>query len=479
MTTFSYRIYYLLAGGWRHRYAIVIPILILPVLGLLVGIFSPKHYSSHTSMLVQETAKMNPFLEDIAVSFVINERIDALRTLLHSRHILGAVASERGLIHAGTSAKKRDQVIAGLSDALTVQMAGMDLIRIDYQSDNPKGMKEMLEVVSKQFVEQLLAPELSSMKDSSHFLVEHLKQRQQTLNKAEAAFTEFKNRHVAGLPELHLSNISRLSRLKQRLVERQAELAGAVRRLGGLDQQLSKTSPVLGRIEEKIVHIRGELALARTRYTDQHSSIQRALKQLRHLEEERQHLLSRTEQTIDIEQLWAIASSAPVNTGMNEQPLLVSQLENLQLARSKVDSLREEIKILKQMVQELESRTAGYGANSSEYSRLERNLNIKRDLYDDLLLRYEKARITGSLGIFERDKRVRVIDRPFTPTAPVNPPLYWFGIAGLFSGIFLGCGLAVIFDISDTTLRRRDRLEALTGVPVLSRIPPLVDINET
>ena len=89
MNTVSYRILIILAGGWRRRYAIAVPILVLPLIGLLIGVLSPKHYSSHTSMLIQETAKMNPFLEDLAVSAMLKDRIDALKTLLHSRHILG------------------------------------------------------------------------------------------------------------------------------------------------------------------------------------------------------------------------------------------------------------------------------------------------------------------------------------------------------------------------------------------------------
>ena len=53
----------------------------------------PKNYASHTSMLIQETAKMNPFLEDLAVSSMLDEQMSALKALLNSRHILGAVAA--------------------------------------------------------------------------------------------------------------------------------------------------------------------------------------------------------------------------------------------------------------------------------------------------------------------------------------------------------------------------------------------------
>lgn len=473
MNSISYRIFIILAGGWRRRYAIAIPILILPFTGLLVGVLSPKHYTSHTSMLIQETAKLNPFLKDLAVSAMLKERMDALKTLLHSRHILRSVAEERGLIDTKTTAAKRDEIIADLSAALKVQMLGKDLIRIDFRSTRPEGMKQTLAAVSKQFVEQLLAPERSSMLGSSQFLAEQLQLRQHELDISEAALAEFKNAHAADLPEMHLTNITHLARLKQRLSERQAEMAGASRRLGGLDQQLSKTNPVLGRIEEQIVRIQGELALLRARYTDKHSLIQGALRNFRSLQEQRLSILAQTEPGLNIEQLWSIASSAPIATDNGEQTLLISQLENLQLASSEVDGLHEEIKSLKRMIAELEEQASGYGANDSELSRLERDLKVKRELYDDLLLRHENARITSSLGVFEQDKRIKVIDRPFTPSAPVNLPLYLFVIAGLLGGVFLGCGLALLLEISDTTLRRRDRLEALTGVPLLTRIPPL------
>ena len=473
MSNINDRIFHIIEGGWRRRYVILIPVLVMPFLGLIVGTMSPKHYSSHTSMLIQETAKMNPFLEDLAVSAMLKERLDALRTLLHSRHILGLVAMERGLIDEESSPEKHDEVIEKLSSSLSIKMAGKDLIRIDYNSNDPDDMKENLEVISKYFVDELLAPERSSMNDSSDFLSQHLEHRQRELDKSEAALAEFRNRHSTELPEMHLTNVARLAKLKQRLAEREAEFSGASRKLGGIDQQLSKTNPVLGRIEEKIVKIQGELALLRARYTDKHSNIQGALRNLRRLQKERQVIMSKTGQTTDIDQLWAIANSAPITSDKSAQPLLVSQLENLQLARSEVDGLQEEISSLKKMIHELEEQTSRYGENETEFSKLERDIQVKRDLYDNLLIRYEKAQITHSLGVFEKDKRIKIIDRPFLPTAPDNIQLYLFFIAGVIGGLLLGSGVATILELSDTTLRRRNQLEAITGVSVLSRIPPI------
>jgi polysaccharide chain length determinant protein (PEP-CTERM system associated) len=426
-------------------------------------------------MLIQETAKLNPFLEDLAVSAMLKERISALKTLLHSRHILTAVAQKQGLIDEQTSPAQHDQIINQLSGALTIAMLGKDLIRIDYRSNNPTEMKEMLQSVSEQFVAQLLAPERSSMTDSSNFLGQHLQNRQLELDKAERAMAQFIEQNAAELPELHLSNIARLSKLKQRLAERQSEFAGATRSLGGLKQQLSKANPIIGVIEEKIIRLQGELVVLRGRYTEQHTAVIGAVKKLQRLEQERQQLIQGNDETLNLEKLWVIGNNFQAETETKLQPLLISQLNTMQQTRAQVEGLNDEIKSLQEMINTLEVQMSSYGENASELSKLQRELAIKRDLYDDILIRFEKANITASLGVFEQDKRVKIIDRPFTPNAPTNKPLLLFIISGVIGGLFFGCGLALILEVSDSRIRTQAQLKTLTNAPLLSRIPNITE----
>jgi capsular polysaccharide biosynthesis protein len=88
------------------------------------------------------------------------------------------------------------------------------------------------------------------------------------------------------------------------------------------------------------------------------------------------------------------------------------------------------------------------------------------------------ARVTGSLSIFEQENRVKIIDMPYTPVNPSNPPIYLFIIAGLIGGLFLGSGFALMLEITDTSLRRCDQLQALTNVDVISRIPAILMSEE-
>ncbi|EGR3454230.1 GumC family protein [Vibrio parahaemolyticus] len=461
----------LLHGAWRRRYMIVIPMLVLPILGFGVSKLVPTTYVAHTSMLIQETAKMNPFLQDIAVSTMLKDRLSALSTLLKSRHVLYSVAKEQGLIDDDMGAKEQEFIIKDLASRLSVQQLGKDFIQIQLRSGKAQGMESMLTSVSNRFVEQLLAPERSSIKDSSHFLTIHINKRREELNKAEHAFAEYKNTYSHATPEMQAQSLTRLASLKQTLAEKEAELAGVTRSLGSLDQQLSKTNPVIGKIEEQIIEIRSELTLLRAKYTEAHSLVQGKLRELKRLEQERTVLLSSKQPELNSNQLWDIASNATVSSLGEAQPLLVSQLHQLQIMRSRFESLTEETISLQKMIQELESNAHRFGSTATEINRLARDVAVKRAMYDDLVERYEMAQLTGSLGVFEENKRVKIIDAPFTPTIPSNLPSIVFIILGFIGGAGLGVGLATILELADNSVRSRRALEKHLGVPVITTLP--------
>ncbi|MGF1754819.1 chain-length determining protein [Vibrio makurazakiensis] len=473
MNQLKIRLLVILGGMWRQRYVILMPILILPFIGLGISKLAPLKYEAHTSMLIQETAKMNPFLEDIAVSTMLKDRINALRTLLHSRHVLYSVAEELQLTNEEMSNVEKDRIIAHLSERLTVTQLGKDFLKISLTSGSPQGMKELLRSVSEHFIEQLLAPERSSIQDSSDFLAIHIKKRRTDLDMAEEALATYKNANVHSTPEIQSQSLNRLASLKQNLAEKEAELAGVKKSLGSIDQQLSKTNPVIGKLEDQIIEIRSDLTLLNAKYTSQHSAVQAKVRELERLENERTSLLKVKQPSLNSDQLWDIASSNTLTKLSDVQPLLVTQLHSLQLVRSRYESLSEETKSLKTMIFELENKANKFGENAKDMYRLLKDVQIKRKLYDELMERYEMAQLTGSLGVFEQNKRVKIIDLPFTPSTPTNLPAFIFAIAGIIGGLALGSGLAIIIELFDTTIKRRDELESILEAPVLTIIPKL------
>lgn len=57
---------------------------------------------------------------------------------------------------------------------------------------------------------------------------------------------------------------------------------------------------------------------------------------------------------------------------------------------------------LKSQLDGLDKVVDSQGDTERQLAELERDLAVKRTLYQDLLLRYEKAKVTGDLGNFEQ-----------------------------------------------------------------------------
>ena len=483
-------VYLILMAAWRQRYLILTPILIMPLVGGLIAMTRGKIFDTHTTILVQETSKLNPFLEDLSVSTNLKERMAALNTLMHSRHVLFSVAEELELIDEETSDNDKGRVIRNIASGLKLTQEGKDLVKISYRSGTPDNMKDILEVVSMHFIEQLLAPERSSIEQSEKFILQQLTSQKEQLLAAENKLAIFKQKYATDLPAFHGGNIKRLRELKQLLAKKEINWSAAKAVLQSMNKQLSSTNPVVAAIENRIVKLTSELALLRARYTDQHSKVANVQRQVDRLQTKRNSLLEKTSKLTpeEIERLWHLAmsssasSQANVNSaggsasGDNSSPLLVSQLQEIQKSKAMEQGLEQEVISLKKQIAEMQSQVKAFASIERELTELERELDTKQNLYNEFLKRYEMAKVTGSLGRFEEKNRIKIIDQPYTPTWPSNIPSVVFILAGLIGGILFGAGMAVIVEIMDTSVRRVDQLQQYTQAPVLSRIPKIKEL---
>jgi uncharacterized protein involved in exopolysaccharide biosynthesis len=258
------------------------------------------------------------------------------------------------------------------------------------------------------------------------------------------------------------------------LAEREVRLAGAEGEIAAMRERLVQTDPVIGRLEADIVAANAELALLRARYTSAHSRVQAAERRLERLEEERGTLLRAATRArpADVGRLWNLAA-VTAGLGDGSQPLLVSQVGALEAARTRVEQLRAETANLRASAAELSQRVAASGEVERGLRALERDVSVKAELVQALRRRFEQARVTADLAEQQAPERIKVIDRPVQPSAPTRPMPMLFAIAGLLGGLALGVGLAALLEIADTSVRRIRDLEALTGMPVLARLPRL------
>lgn len=461
----------LLLAAWRRRYLIITPMLILPVLGTIAGHFAPKMYEARMTVLIQEPGKLNPFLEDLSIKTNLKDRMAALSALLTSRYVMQSVALDIGQITKDTPEPKIDSVVADLATSVSVQLIGQEVVELRYRSKTPAGIDTTLMRIGERFMDRVEAPEDSSMRSSVVFLQKQLAESSARLEAAEGAVADYRAANAQALPDQRATNLQRLAMLRDSLSEHEVKLAGAHAEFDASHARLAQTDPVIGRLEQEINAARGDLAVLRSLYSDGHSKVQVVLSKLERLEAERSRLVTSAAEAppVDLDRMWNMAAVARKD-GDGAQPLLVSQVAALEAARIHLQELQSETENLRRSVSELSDYIESSGGVERELAKRMRVVAETQELHQTLQKRFEMAKVTGELSRFQAPERIKVIDRPTVPTAPMKPLTILFGVGGLFGGLFLGIGLAVLMELMDTTIRSARAMQKLMGVPVLGRL---------
>jgi capsular exopolysaccharide synthesis family protein len=121
---------------------------------------------------------------------------------------------------------------------------------------------------------------------------------------------------------------------------------------------------------------------------------------------------------------------------------------------------------LTQDQQKLEGLLAD-GVVGAEVDALRNQIEYKEESYDNLLERYESARLNDAL----RANSITISTPATLPDKPSNSVGFTAIGLSLVIGLFMGVGLALALENLDTSIRSPYQLEHLTNLPVLGTVP--------
>jgi capsular exopolysaccharide synthesis family protein len=104
-----------------------------------------------------------------------------------------------------------------------------------------------------------------------------------------------------------------------------------------------------------------------------------------------------------------------------------------------------------------------------EEARLRRNVQIAERLHTNLRERFEEARLATATIIPD----VRVLDRATPDDGQVASTALHFIVIGLFGGLAIGIGLAILLDRFDPRVRYPDQVTRQLGLQILGALPHL------
>lgn len=429
----------------------------------------PSRYESRARVFVQMRSVL-PAGSDPSAPNDTARDVDTVRQTLTSAVNLEKVV--RGTDLAQTVSSDRDVAdrVAGLQNAIKIVAQQDNLFEITTTAGSPKLSAAITQKVIDIFVETNLSDDRQQNSQTLTFLDKQLDELGRKLQDAEAKRADFQNRYLGALPGSG-SVSDRIGAARAQMSQVDGDLAAAQSSLAAVSGQMAGTprsiagagiAPGMGPARARLAAIQGQLADARGRgYTENHPDVI-ALKQ-------------------QLVAAQAAARGEPLTgggDGATANPAYLSLQAMLADRQSGVAALQMRKRQLQGDLDLLNEKLAGDPAVAAEQGEIDRNYNVLKDQYDQLLSQREQVNLRSQAQTQTDAVKFSVIDPPTLPRKPTAPnrPLLLTGV--LVAGLLAGIGAAFALGQVQATFPTAQKLEKVSGMPVIGSIGEMLTLAQ-
>ncbi len=348
---------------------------------------------------------------------------------------------------------------------------GTDILAISYSSSDPKEAAAVVNSVMKYYLANNISVNQSQARLAKKFLSNQLPEVDARVVRAEAALRQFKEENkVIALDQEATTGVERLNQLSGQITQAQSNLVDAETRSRLLQRQLKLNSLQavdMGNLSQskgvqevltEYQKVGSELAVAKTRYTNQHPTIVNLTAKAAALKKQ---LAMRVSENAGSEK------SVPTqNLQMGElKQTLTAQLVQSDVERS---ALANQIKVLQDAYTMSQKRLGVLPKLQQKQQQLERQLQVARGTYEELLKQSQQVDVVVNQNV----GNAQVVSMALVPDKAANKIILYL-ILGGFLGILLGVGIALMLEAMDRSLKTIEQAQQLFDYPLLVTIPHL------
>ncbi|WP_429929593.1 XrtA system polysaccharide chain length determinant [Alteromonas macleodii] len=469
-------------GVWiKKRYVIIFSWLICPI-GFLYVASLPDVYSSKAQVFVDTRLVLQPLLRGLAIQTNPDQEIQMMAKTLLSRSNVEKIARESDLDITTASELEFETLVTKLSDEIKLSSTGRDNIyNISFSNELPSVAQRVVQETLDLFVEGALGNNRKDTDTAGRFLDEQISEYESRLTEAEQRLANFKRQYNDILP-LAGTYYSSLQNLNNELESTRLQIKQTQQQTDSLNKQISNAKrndsfgvtnqeePTLRtRYDDRIRSLEEELDRLTLRFTDAHPDVVETRALLSSLEQSREKeieaFLSNEED----------GNNAPLSELNREIKLEASRLE------SQIASLRVKETDLQRKISELESKVDLIPQIEAESSALNRDYDVTKRKYEELLSRKESADLSRRADVSAEDLQFRIIEPPLLPKRPSGPNRLIFYTAVLILGFGSGIGIAFLISQLNPILIRPKQLLNVSDYPIWGTVTHLniEQINKT
>ena len=459
----------LLKGVWKYRWYSVIIAWIVFLAGGATVYTLPDNYQASARVYVDTQNVLKPLLSGMTSVPNIEQQVSIMSRTLLSRPNLEKVLRMVDLDIKANTAKDREQLINDLATNITIAGTGRDdLYTLSYNNKNPKLAKDVVQSLLTLFVEGSFGDKNQDSATAIQFIETQIKSYEEKLVTAENALKDFKLKNSGLMPHQGGDYAAQMSAMNDSLNQAKLELREAEQSRNAIKNQISDDEPddpgaaqapatvSNPEIDGRIQGLQKNLDSLRMQFTEQHPDIIATKRLIAKLEAQKLEEAKLKKHSGD--------------RGLNYSPMLQQLNVALSEAEARVAAMKARVGEYSARSARLKSLSNAIPEVEAQLTRLNRDYQVNKSNYDQLVARRESAKLSGQLSNTTDMMTFRVIDPPTVPLSPSGP-----NRTRLLSMVFIGAllaGIGIAFLISKIrpTFLSQSDLREVTGLPILGTV---------
>lgn len=461
-------------SAWRRRWHGVAAAWVLCGIGW-AGVYAlPNQYESSARMFVDADAVLTPLLRGLAADNSALTQLDVMQRTLLSGPNLEKLIGKTDLDLAITGPGDREAMVKQLASQIKLTPQTRNLFTISYRNPTPKLAYDVVQSLLTIFIESATGGNRTDMENARRFLEHQISSYEQQLRGAERRRADFRAKYVEMLPAENGGGMTNLDGARQSARALAGQLLDATMKRNALQAELGSTPPLVvverggnypgvGRAAgppNRLEQAQQELAELRLRFTEQHPDVIAMRKRIAEIKSGK---LS----------AGGSGGGGRAGTGDDSRSLPNPVYEQIKVrlidADGTVQSLERQSQEANAYRDRLEKIQRDQPGLIAEYANLDRDYNVLRKNYEELLSRLQSANIAQAADMQADKVKLQIVDPPQVSRLPVAPNRPLLVALVLVVGIGAGIALPVFMGQLDRSFSSVEELRSL-GVPVLGAI---------
>lgn len=441
--------------------AIVIPAIMLLAVYLAFAL-TPRYRATGTIMLEQTTIPDD--LIRTTVASYADQQIEIVRRRVLTNSTLQRLVREQDPYpeRADLSDSEKAELISDNTEIERVDPVTLKTLdestafSIHYHNPDPRLARDIADRLVDMFLTYNQRTRAERASETFEFLNVRSRELGESIRELEQRLAKFKTEYGDALPEAQGRNLASLDQTQRDLEGTMGQLRMVQEQESILRLQLREISPSIaapvGDWRMELAKLKGELAAAEQRYTEDHPDVRRLRRAI-----------------ADLAAAGQSSESAVVGTPDNPDYLRV---------KSQLDATQREIAALSASAGRARAQIARYSGQlrmapnvERQYAQLSREYEISQDQFRDIQEKLRDASLARTLESQQRGERFTLIRSPSIPGSPYSPNRLGIILLGFVLAIGLSAGLVAFVESADPTVRGSRDIRALTSLPLISAVP--------